>query len=132
MSTRRRTLVSFALALVFGLCVGLSACFTPTVPIPPPSPTRMVFDIDTTGGTAVFTYDADASYSNAVVYVYNRDKGVGVITTAEADGSVAATQPFAGDAGDNVVVTFELDSQLGLTCVVLAQGRLSAANECSP
>jgi len=131
MSTRR-TLLSLALALLIGMCLALSSCLgSPTVPIPPPEPTRMVFNVDTTGGTAVFTYDADSSYSNAVVYVFNRDKGVGVITTAEADGSVAPTDPFAGDAGDNVVVTFELDSQLGSTCVVLQQGRSSAANECS-
>ncbi len=118
MSTRR-TLLSLALALLLGACLG-----SPTVPIPPPDPQRMVFDLDTTGGTAVFTYDGDTSYANAVVYVFNRDQGVGVITTAEADGSVAPTDPFAGNAGDNVVVTFELDSQLGSNLRRAAAGPL--------
>lgn len=108
------------------------SCVTPTIPIPPPEPEKMAFQVDTDSGVASFTYDAFPSYAGAIVYVFNRDQGVGVITTAEPDGSVAPTDPFAGDAGDDVVVTFELDGELGSTCVELQPGQSSSANECSP
>jgi hypothetical protein len=116
-------------ALALGAVTG---CVTPTIPIPPPEPEKIAFQVDTDLGVARFTYDAFPSYANAIVYVFNRDGGTGVITTAEPDGSVAPTDPFAGQAGDEVVVTFELDGDLGSTCVTLQNGQSSSANECSP
>lgn len=109
----------------------VSSCMTPTIPIPPPEPEKIAFEVDIDAGVARFTYDPFPSYANAIVYVFNRDQGQGVITTAESNGSVAPTAPFPGAAGDHVVVTFELDGDLGSTCVELQQGQSSSANECS-
>jgi hypothetical protein len=125
----RRLLVALSLAAT--LLVG-PACVTPTIPIPPPEPERMTFEVTPDDGTATFRYDPTPSYADAVVYVFNRDTGSGVITTAEPDGSVAPTEPFAGVAGDDIVVSFELEGQLGTICVELADGRSSSANECVP
>lgn len=108
----------------------LAACATPSIPIPPPSPENMAFEVDAGAGSARFSYRRDADYANAIVYVFNRDAGEGVITTADAEGAVAPTQPFPARDGDEVVVTFELESQLASTCVVVADGPSSSGREC--
>lgn len=121
------------LLLVAGLALAgalMAACTTPSVPIPPPEPERMSFQVDVQGGSAQFAYEPAASYANAVVYVFNRDQGQGVITTAGDDGSVAPTAPFPAAEGDNVVVSFELEDQIASTCVILRDGQSSSAFEC--
>ena len=119
--------------LVGTLALALAAgCFTPSVPIPPPEPEKITFDLDLGSGSAQFSYPANPSYSGAVVYVFNRDQGEGIITTAGADGSVAPTRPFPAADGDQVVVSFELDEQIGSACVELHDGPSSSEYECSP
>jgi hypothetical protein len=125
----RRLLQSSVFALAVG--VSLFSCTTPSVPIPPPEPGNISFSVDIDAGQASFSYRPAPSFANAIVYVFNRDAGVGVITMAEDDGSVAPTQPFAAMDGDEVLVTFELEDQLASTCVVLREGQSSSANECS-
>jgi len=122
----------FVRVLSAGLVLGLAACFTPSVPIPPPEPEKMTFDVDLQAGTAQFTYEANASYGGAVVYVFNRDRGRGVIETARADGSVTTSAPFPAEELDEVVVTFELETQQASTCVVLHDGPSSSQYECNP
>lgn len=114
------------------LALSMADCFTPSVPIPPPEPEKMAFEVSFETGTAQFTYEANPSYESAIVYVFNRDKGEGVITTARPDGSVPPTDPFPADEGDQVVVTFEVESQLASTCVELHPGRSSSEYECRP
>ena len=118
------------LALAAALAVGLAACATPSVPIPPPEPESIVFEVDLAGGTARFAYDPRADYVGAVVYVFNRDAGQGVITVADELGGVAPTAPFPAQEGDEVVVTVELDNQIASTCVRLRDGRSSSSLEC--
>ncbi|MBA3540715.1 MAG: hypothetical protein H0T79_13980, partial [Deltaproteobacteria bacterium] len=62
--------------------LGVSGCITPSIPIPPPDPALMTFDVQTELGTAVFAYGPEDNYADAVVFIYNRDKGVGIIETA--------------------------------------------------
>jgi hypothetical protein len=112
--------------------VGLAGCFTPSVPIPPPEPEKMSFGVDLTAGEAQFSYEANASYHDAVVYVFNRDKGEGVITTARTDGSVPSTPPFPAEEYDQIVITFELETQQASTCVELHEGPSSSEYECIP
>lgn len=107
-------------------------CATPSVPIPPPAPEHMTFAVDFDLGAATFEYRAFSSYGGAVVYVFNRDAGAGVIATADADGAVGPTDPFPAVEGDEVVVTFELENQFASTCVVLQDGQSSPANRCDP
>src|SRR5690349_22379070 len=116
---------SLALA---ALLLGAS-CITPSIPIPPPEPERMVFELDVTSGAATFEYPPEDNYAEAIVYVYNRTLGEGVITTARADGSIPTTPPFPADFGDEVAVTIEAEAQVVSTCVVLRQtGPVEACN----
>jgi hypothetical protein len=123
-----RTLLALALLILSG--VAFSGCITPSVPIPPPEPEKMTFAYDAAAGNASFTFDPDPSYAFAVVYVFNRDQGIGVIETARGDGSVGPTRPFAAAIDDSIVISFELASQLSSTCVKLRDGRSSSALEC--
>jgi|GEM_PF-2197197 len=133
------------IAPVLALCFG--ACASPTVPVPPPNPESMVFDIDelpTDGarGLARFSYDGDVDNGGAIVFVFNRTLGEGVITTAEPDGTVLPTAPFpvggVGDdadqeamAGDEIIISFEIEDQVSSTCVRIAAGRSSFAARCN-
>lgn len=123
------------IGLLTGLAIGLTGCVTPSIPIPPPDPSSMTFKISGAGtgeSRASFEYPPEANYSEATVFVFNRDRGVGIITTAEVDGSVNATQPVAADLGEQIVVTFERDDQTVSTCIRLREGAQSATDYCSP
>lgn len=117
-------------ALLVAVAAGLWACAAPSVPIPPPQPEQMTFDVDLAAGTARFSYAPVADYAGAVVYVFNRDAGRGVITTADSDGGVPPTEPFPAADGDEIVVSFELESQIASTCVHLRDGQSSSSLEC--
>jgi len=107
-----------------------AACNTPSIPIPPPEPGLMAFDLDVASGMATYSYGIDPDLGNATVYVFNRSKGVGVIDTSDADGSVGPTASFPAEEGDEIVVTFELEEQLSSICVFLSvSGPLV---ECTP
>lgn len=90
----------------------------------------MTFEVDLAGGTATFEYAPVADYAGAVVYVFNRDAGRGVITTADGDGRVPPTEPFPAVEGDEIVVSVELESQISSTCVHLRDGQSSSNLEC--
>lgn len=122
---------------LFGLplltaALALAGCITPSIPIPPPDEDRMTFTMDAASGSATFTYPADVNFSYAVVYVFNRDQGQGVIDTARADGSVGPTAPLPAVSGDQIVVTFDSDGEATSACIVLdADGRDPTAS-CAP
>ncbi|MEO8700808.1 MAG: hypothetical protein ABI867_12235 [Kofleriaceae bacterium] len=118
--------------LIIGLAIGLSGCVTPSIPIPPPDPGKMTFQVDTTGPTpqAVFTYEPEANYIGSIVFIYNRDRGVGIIENAAADGSVGPTAPVEAAVGEEVVITFEREDQTVSTCVRLREGAQSSTDYC--
>ncbi|HEU0034085.1 MAG TPA: hypothetical protein VFQ53_25835 [Kofleriaceae bacterium] len=118
--------------LIVGLLVVVGGCITPSIPIPPPDPGKMTFAVDETAGSAVFTYPADQNYVDTVVFIYNRDRGVGIIENAQADGSVGPTAPVSAGLGDQIVVSFQRDDQTVSTCVRLRQGSQSATDYCGP
>ncbi len=91
----------------------------------------MVFAVEAGNGTATFSYDPQPRFSNAVIYVFNRDRGEGIITTARADGGVGPTKPFAAVVGEDLLITFETDEQILSRCITLTEGRSSSAFECS-
>lgn len=105
------------MAVLVLLVVSATGCVTPSIPIPPPEPERMTFTIDVQAGAASFEYGPEPNYADAVVYVFNRDRGQGVITTARPDGSVGPTDPFPAGVGDQVAVTFETADSIAGTCV---------------
>ncbi len=120
------------LALLIGLVVA-TGCVTPSIPIPPPDPAKMSFSLSPgPESTASFAYQADANYSEAVVFVFNRDRGVGIIETAAIDGSVGPTAPLEAALNEQIVVTFQRDDQTVSTCVRLREGSPSATDYCGP
>lgn len=129
-------LASFVRARVYLLVASLSllcalaGCITPSIPIPPPDPEQMTFDVEVGAGSAQFSYSPSGAYQGATVYVFNRARGTGVIDTARADGSVGPTLPFPAQLGDSITVTFEREEQTVSTCVTIRQGRQSAADIC--
>jgi hypothetical protein len=123
--------VKARLLAVVALCVALAGCITPSIPIPPPEPTAMTFAIDGSAGSATFSYAAEPNYANAVVYIFNRNAGTGIIATARADGSVGPTAPFPAALGDNVAITFETDEVSVTACVVVRAGSPSPVEYCT-
>lgn len=106
----------------------LTSCITPSIPIPPPNPDQMTFEVEF--GVARFSYAPAGRYAGANVYIFNRSKGVGVIDTARDDGSVGPTLPMPATLGDQVVVSFARDDETVSTCVLLRQGRQSMNDVC--
>lgn len=134
---RRRPLIvrhAFALALAVVLVCGLAGCVTPSIPIPPPDAGLMTFRLTGEPGatTASFAYPANVNYVDAVVFVFNRDQGVGIIEAARIDGSVGPTAAVRADLGDQMVVTFQRDDQTVSTCIRLREGAQSETDYCAP
>jgi hypothetical protein len=108
------------------IAVAAGGCVTPSIPVPPPDPQQMTFQIDTTGGTASFSYKGNPNLAGDTVYVFDRRVGQGVIDTAHVNGSVGPTPSFVAAAGDDVDVTFQQGDQAESTCVVLQAGTPSS------
>ncbi|MDQ3334257.1 MAG: hypothetical protein M4D80_03785 [Myxococcota bacterium] len=125
----RRTIGLLVLVLV-----GLAGCVTPSIPIPPPDPAQMNFTVVVQGqdSTAVFSYPPKTDYGDAIVYVFNRDQGVGIIAQARPDGSVGPTNPVAGRVNEQIVVSFQLEDQTVSRCIRLRDGPQDPNNYCGP
>lgn len=82
-----RRLAIAGLVVVAGFVLG--GCITPSIPIPPPDPGLMTFAVtgDGANSTATFTYPADINYQNSILFLYNRDRGLGIIEATRPDGS---------------------------------------------
>ena len=119
------------LLILLGVAGG---CVTPSIPIPPPDAELMTFRLSGDPGSTVatFEYPQHPTLHGAVVYVYNRDKGKGIIEAAHPDGSVGPTEPLRADAGDQIVVSFERDDQTASTCVRVREGTQDPTSYCDP
>jgi len=122
------------LLLIVGFVLAASSCITPSIPIPPPDPSQMTFQLqgDVGSQSASFSYPMNVNYEDTIVFVFNRAKGIGVIETARADGSVGPTAPVRADLGDEMVVSFQRDDQTVSTCIKLREGAQSSTDYCSP
>lgn len=134
LSSMRRTVLS---VVVLGLVAGvlaLGGCITPSIPIPPPDPAQMTFKLQGEEGnhTASFEYPANVNYEGSIVFVYNRDRGTGIIEAARLDGSVGPTAPVRAELGEQMVVTFQREDQTVSTCVRLREGPQSSIAYCDP
>jgi hypothetical protein len=111
----------------------LAGCITPSIPIPPPDPELMTFVVtgDGPSSTATFTYPASVNYESSILYVYNRDRGVGIIEATRPDGSVGPTQPVSAGLGNEIVVTFQRHDLSVSTCVRLRNGPQSPTDYCT-
>lgn len=110
--------------------VALAGCITPSIPIPPPDPELMTFTVSSEDGTATFEYPATNNYREAIVFIYNRDLGVGVIEAAKPDGSVGPTAPLAARIDDQITVTFQREDQTVSRCIRLQDGAQSSTRYC--
>lgn len=121
-----------ALAII-GLVV-IAGCVTPSIPIPPPDPARMQFSLSGEPGArkASFSYPPNVNFVDTVVFVYNRDLGVGIIEAAHPDGSVGPTAAVAADVGNQMIVSFQRDDQTVSTCIRLREGAQSSIDYCDP
>ena len=110
--------------------LGLAGCVTPSIPIPPPDPSLMVFTVtrDTAGAitSASFEYPPTISYVGGVVYVYNRTTGHGIIETVKTNGMIGPTTPVGASENDQLVISVENDDQTVSTCVLLKEGTPSS------
>ena len=120
-------------AVVAGL-LGLGSCITPSIPIPPPEPSMMTFQLagDVGNRTATFEYPPNVNFQDAVLFVFNRDRGVGIIETARPDGSVGPTAPVRAELDEQIVVSFQRDDQTVSTCIRLREGAQSGLAYCDP
>jgi hypothetical protein len=129
--TMQRSVLS---VVAFGLVLALAGCITPSIPIPPPDPALMTFMLqgDVGNHSASFTYPANANYSDSVVFVYNRDRGTGIIEDARPDGSVGPTVPVRAELGDQIVVSFQREDQSSSRCIRLREGAQNGLDYCDP
>jgi hypothetical protein len=120
------------LLLIVGLVVALQSCITPSIPIPPPDPSQMTFQLqgDVGNTSASFAYPANVNYEESVVFVYNRTKKVGIIEAAHPDGSVGPTAAVRADLADEMVISFQRDDQTVSTCIKLREGSQSGNPPC--
>jgi hypothetical protein len=122
------------LLLLVGLALAAHGCITPSIPIPPPDPSQMTFQLqgDVGNQSASFSYPPNVNYEHAVVFVFNRVKGIGVIETARSDGSVGPTAAVRADLGDEMVISFQREDQTVSTCIKLREGMQSSTDYCGP
>lgn len=122
------------LLVAVGLMLSLASCVTPSIPIPPPDPALMTFELQGEEGNhvAIFEYPPNVNYGESIVFVYNRDRGVGIIQAARPDGSVGPTAPVRAELNEQLVVTFQREDQTVATCIRLREGPQSSLSYCDP
>ena len=116
--------------LIFLIVLG--GCVTPTIPIPPPDPAKMDFQVTVTGteSTAVFQYPPTTSYKGGISYLYNRALGQGLIWACNPDGSIGPTGPLTAHVGDEIVVSVQVNDQTDSSCIVLRNGAQDPTQYC--
>ena len=108
-----------------GLLLAMAGCITPSIPIPPPDPSNMVFHLTTTNGqtSATMTYPPDDLYKGGIAFVRDEVTGLGSIANVNPDGSVGPiTVPPPVKLGDQVVFSVQNGAQTVSSCVVLREG----------
>ncbi len=126
-----RRLAIAGVIVVAGLVLG--GCITPSIPIPPPDPGLMTFAVtgDGANSSATFTYPADINYQNSILFLYNRDRGLGIIEATRPDGSVGPTRPLSAAIGEQIIVTFQREDQTISSCIRLRNGQQSSTDYCN-
>src|SRR5215471_7916659 len=104
---------------VAALALGLTtACYTPSVPLPPPLVQNMTFTAGQTAGTVILTSPAQTQIGPARFSVFNVSQGMGVIFVANSDGSFTSP-PFAGNEGDYISLSYEKGNDSAEICTTL-------------
>jgi hypothetical protein len=114
-----RVRIGLAIAAA-ALAVGV-ACYTPSVPLPPPNLAALSFQPTMTAGMVVMQGMPEMQHANARFYIFNRTQKDGVINTAKPDGSFTST-PFNGVNGDNIQIYYDtpLGDRSQVVCTTLS------------
>jgi len=104
-----------ALALAGGLT---TACYTPSVPLPPPLIEQMRFAASTTPGTVTMSSPAAAQFGSVRFSIFNVSQGMGVIFVANPDGSFTSPA-FPGNDGDYIDLSYEQNNETTDRCTTL-------------
>jgi hypothetical protein len=123
------------LLLALGATAVVWACNAPFIPVPPPGHTftKALVSDGMGGEKTMWTAQGEpfAEGASARVYVFEANRGVGVIGLARADGSYTSP-PFEGTAGDRIEVSYETSAGLSdRFCYQLVEGYTMAPN-CLP
>jgi len=113
-------------ALALGLC---TACYTPSVPLPPPLVNAMTFDNGPTAGTVILRSPAQPQIGAVRFSVFNESQGVGVIVVSANDGSFT-TPPFAGVDGDYIEISYSNGNDSAAQCTALHVGAVLLGATC--
>lgn len=111
----RLRIVLGALALALGLC---TACYTPSVPLPPPLVENMQFTSAADPGTVILTSPAQPQIGAARFSIFNESQGRGVIFVANTDGSFTSP-PFSGNEGDYIQISYDAGNDSAELCTTL-------------
>ncbi len=115
-------------AVVAGSATG---CFVPSVPVPPPEPGAMSFELNTEQGTATYQANLGNNWPNTKVIIFVEETGEGVVATSDATGRVGPTQPFRASDNDTVQIEFRReDGEESGVCLKLHDGPSSSNFEC--
>lgn len=112
-SRLRLALVVAALALG-----GATACYTPSVPLPPPLVQNMAFTTGQTAGSVVLTSPPEPQIGAARFSIFNVSQGTGVIFLSNADGSFTSPA-FPGTEGDYIQIAYDKDNDTAELCTTL-------------
>jgi len=112
--------------------VVIGGCVTPSIPIPPPDPSQMDFNVSMDGNasSAIFSYPPDKNYEGGTAYVFDDNNGGGVFHLVNPDFSIGP-MTLTASLGDQVVVTIESAEQTVSRCVVLRQGSQDPNTYCT-
>jgi hypothetical protein len=127
LASRLRLLLG-VMSLALG--VGGTACYTPSVPLPPPLVENMQFALGTTTGTVTLTSPAEPQIGVARFSIFNESQNMGVIFVSNSDGSFSSP-PFPGNEGDYIRVSYEKDDQTADRCTALHVGGTPVGSTCN-
>jgi hypothetical protein len=129
-----------ALHVAAGVLAILTACNTPTIPLPPPEPApedmvvalyeldpeKLVFSAEPVEAGARLSIPAGAR-----VTIFDEDSGYGTLVTAGDDGRFVS-DPLTGGEGDLVRIGYETEEGEVShdLCLLVTLGRQGAANRC--
>jgi len=119
-ASRRRLVSRLRLVVAAGaLALGLAtACYTPSVPLPPPLVQNMTFTAGQTAGTVVLASPAEPQIGAARFSIFNVSQGTGVIFLSNSDGSFTSP-PFPGNEGDYIQIAYDKDNDSAELCTTL-------------
>jgi hypothetical protein len=122
-----RALTRHLLGVVMAAAVGLLACNAPFIPVPPPDNVFVAETLVDGSGNPKTVWitqgKPDARAGLAKFFIFNDDRGSGVIVEANADGTYVAP-PLDGNAGDHVFVSYTTPDgeDSALACRQLVEG----------